>query len=177
MTYARAARMDDAMTLDAFVPGPTTERQFRDALGAFATGVTVVTTQSALGPLGITANSFAALSLDPPLVLWSPARSSRRFGAFSEATHFAVHVLGADQRALAGHFARQGGDFDLPGVTMNAQGVPILPGCLAVFECQREAIHEGGDHALVVGRVLAVQHRPGAALVFQGGCYGQLTSQ
>lgn len=174
MTFARAAQMTDLSTADIFVPGPTTQRQFRDALGAFATGVTVVTTQTAMGPLGITANSFASLSLDPPLVLWSPARGSRRFDAFAEAEHFAIHVLSAQQTHLGTHFARQGHDFDLPDVHMNAQNVPILPGCLAVFECQREAVHAGGDHAIVVGRVLAARHKPGAPLVFQSGRYAHL---
>lgn len=173
MTYARHARKSEHMVSDVFVPGPATERQFRDALGAFATGVTVITAQSALGPLGITANSFASLSLDPPLVLWSPARFSRRFDAFVEADHFAIHVLGADQRALGTHFARQGHDFDLPDIDLNAQGVPVLPGCLAVFECVRAAVHEGGDHAIVVGRVLAARHRQGAPLVFSAGQYGR----
>ena len=156
-----------------FAPGPGAERAFRAALGAFATGVSVVTMRGGTGPLGITANSFASLSLDPPLVLWSPARASRRYEAFAGAEHFAIHVLAADQGALAAHFARQGEDFDLPGVTQTASGAPMLPGCLTVFDCRREALHEGGDHAIVVGRVLQVHHRPGGApLVFSAGAYG-----
>jgi flavin reductase (DIM6/NTAB) family NADH-FMN oxidoreductase RutF len=129
----------------------------------------------ARGPLGITANSFASLSLDPPLVLWSPARASRRFEAFASAAHFAIHVLGAGQQALAAHFARQGHDFDLPGLMTSAQGVPILPGCLAVFECTHEALHAGGDHAIVVGRVRTVHHRPGAPLAFHAGQFADVT--
>ncbi|MFN4099010.1 MAG: flavin reductase family protein [Pararhodobacter sp.] len=164
--------MTDTGEPESFVPGPGNERPFRDALGAFATGVTVITAQSPIGALGITANSFASLSMDPPLVLWSPGRFSRRFQAFVEAPHFAIHVLGADQAALGAHFARQGDDFDLPDVVLNAQGVPVLPGCLAVFECAREAVHEGGDHAIVVGRVLAARKRAGAPLVFHAGRYG-----
>ncbi|PTX02030.1 flavin reductase family protein [Pararhodobacter aggregans] len=172
MSFARAERMSDPTEPPSFVPGPGTERDFRDALGAFATGVTVITAQSAIGPLGITANSFASLSMAPPLVLWSPGRFSRRFDAFVEAGHFAIHVLGAEQFELGRHFARQGHDFDLPGVAVNAQGVPVLPGCLAVFECAREAVHDGGDHAIVVGRVLAARHRRGVPLVFHRGNYG-----
>ncbi|WP_127110483.1 flavin reductase family protein [Pararhodobacter zhoushanensis] len=172
MSFARADRMTDLTEPSTFVPGPATERAFRDALGAYATGVTVITTKSDVGPLGITANSFASLSLDPPLVLWSPARFSRRFEAFTAAPHFAIHVLGADQMALGRHFAKQGHAFDLPGVALNAQGIPVLPGCLAVFECALEAVHEGGDHAIVVGRVLSARHRAGAPLVFHGGLYG-----
>ncbi|HPD91750.1 MAG: flavin reductase family protein [Rhodobacter sp.] len=155
-----------------FVPDAANSRAFRDALGAFATGVTVVTAPGAQGPLGITANSFASVSLDPPLVLWSPARASRRFDDLVAAPHFAVHVLAAAQRDLAAHFSRHAQGFDLPGVAFSAQGVPVLPGCLAVFECAREAVHQGGDHAIVVGRVLAVRHRKGAPLVFHGGHFG-----
>ncbi|WP_286173855.1 flavin reductase family protein [Rhodobacter sp. NTK016B] len=172
MSYARAERMSDLTEPETFVPGAGNDRQFRDALGAFATGVTVITAQSPVGALGITANSFASLSMDPPLVLWSPGKFSRRFDAFVEAEHFAIHVLGAEQFDLGAHFARQGHDFDLPGVSLNAQGVPVMPGCLAVFECAREAVHDAGDHAIVIGRVLAARHRKGAPLVFQGGNYG-----
>lgn len=172
MSFQRAERMSDPTEPQSFVPGPGTEREFRDALGAFATGVTVITAQSPIGPLGITANSFASLSLSPPLVLWSPGRFSRRFDAFVSAEHYAIHVLGAEQMDLGRHFARQGHDFDLPGVAMNAQNVPVLPGCLAVFECARVAVHEGGDHAIVVGRVLAARHRRGVPLVFHAGDYG-----
>jgi flavin reductase (DIM6/NTAB) family NADH-FMN oxidoreductase RutF len=156
----------------SFVPGPDTERRFRDALGRFATGVTVVTALGAKGPVGITANSFASLSLDPPLVLWSPARSSRRFATFASARHFAIHVLAAEQFALGRHFARKGLDFDLPDVAFNPEGVPVLPGCLARFECRRQAVHDGGDHAIVVGEVLRAAARAGAPLVFSAGRYG-----
>lgn len=157
---------------ESFTPKPGEERRFRTALGQFTTGVTVVTALGPEGPVGITANSFSSLSLDPPLVLWSPARASRRFAAFVDAAHFAIHVLAEDQFALGRHFALQGLDFDLPDVLANDAGVPILPGCLARFECRREAVHDGGDHAIVVGRVLRVSTRPGAPLVFSAGRYG-----
>jgi flavin reductase (DIM6/NTAB) family NADH-FMN oxidoreductase RutF len=158
---------------DSFIPGPDTERRFRNALGRFATGVTVVTALGAKGPVGITANSFAGLSLDPPLVLWSPARASRRFAAFASARHFAIHVLGAEQFALGRHFARDGLDFDLPGVAVNLEGVPVLTESLARFECRRSAVHDGGDHAIVVGEVLRACARAGAPLVFSAGRYGR----
>lgn len=168
MTLTRAA-----MTVpDSFCPGPDTERRFRDALGAFATGVTVITAAAPGGPVGITANSFASLSLDPPLVMWAPARASRRFAALVAAEYFAIHVLGREQYPLARHFSREGRDFAIPGVVLSPQGVPLLPGCLARFECRREAVHEGGDHAIVIGRVERAEHRPGAPLVFSAGRYG-----
>ena len=161
---------------EVFIPGPETERRFRDALGQFATGVTVVTTLGPQGPVGITANSFASLSLDPPLVLWSPARASRRFGAFASARHFVIHVLGEDQFDLGRHFARDGLNFDLPGVTTNAEGLPILTDCLARFECRRHAGHDGGDHAIVVGEVLRACARIGGPLVFSAGHYGRFVA-
>lgn len=172
MSFARAQRIEDPTPPYSFVPGPGTERLFRDALGAFATGVTVVTARGPLGPLGMTANSFTSLSIDPPLVLWAPARASKRFDALAGANRFSIHVLEAGQRDLALHFARQGHDFKLSGLEETADGVPLIPGCLAVFDCAREAVHAGGDHAIVVGRVLAARHRLGQPLVFQSGRFG-----
>ena len=158
-----------------FVPGPDTARAFRDALGRFATGVTVVTCE-ADGPLGITANSFASVSLDPPLVLWSPARVSRRFDAFAGAEHFAVHVLGAEQAALCEGFSAAGDAFPDGAPERNAEGVPVIDGCLARFECRTHARHDGGDHEIVVGAVLRASSREGAPLVFAAGSYGRFTS-
>ncbi len=164
--------MDGAvMNEQVFAPDPAHQRAFRDALGRFATGVTVITTLSAKGRLGITANSFAALSLEPALVMWAPARFSRRFDAFAEAGHFAIHVLSAEQLWLAEHFAGDGLDFDIEGVEAGIGEAPLLPGCLARFECRRHAVHPGGDHAIVVGEVLRVLSRPGRGLGFFSGQY------
>ncbi|WP_413719661.1 flavin reductase family protein [Silicimonas sp. MF1-12-2] len=156
----------------SFTPGPDTVRAFRDALGRFATGVTVVTCQSDLGPLGITANSFASLSLDPPLVLWSPARASRRFEAFANADHYAIHILSDAQQDLCRRFATQGHDFGGLAWTANDDGVPLFEGCLARFECTRHAIYEGGDHAIIVGHVTSAATNDGQPLLFAGGRYG-----
>ena len=161
-----------ALTTNNFIPGPETTRELRDAMGRFATGVTVITTRGADGPVGITANSFASLSLDPPLVLWAPGKFSRRFAYFADAPFFAIHVLGAEQGAIGYHFARDGFDFDLPGVSTSAEGTPLLPGCLARFECWLAATHDGGDHAIVVGHVLRASLRKGEPLVFSQGIYG-----
>lgn len=158
---ADASTAASAAAPGLFVPGPETARAFRDALGSFATGVTVVTADTPQGPVGITANSFASLSLDPPLVLWSPARSSRRFPVFAQAEAFAIHILAAGQDAVARHFTRQ------PELPEGGLG-PVL----ARFDCLREAVHEGGDHAIIVGRVLRVLHSPGAPLVFHAGRFG-----
>lgn len=156
----------------SFVPGLGTTRAFRDALGCFATGVTVVTTMTAQGPLGITVNSFSSLSLDPPLVLWAPAKDSRRYQAFVAAPHFAIHVMAEDQFDLAMSFAKDGTAFDAAGWSPSDEGVPCLENVLARFECRHHAAYDGGDHKIVVGEVLRAAHRPGSPLIFARGAYG-----
>lgn len=157
---------------EGFAPGPDTRRALRDAFGRFATGVTVVTTASQHGPLAITANSFTSVSLDPALVLWAPARGSRRFEPFTEAAHFAIHVMAEDQFAIARDFAKDGFAFDRVAWHEGPDRTPLLGGCLARFVCARHAVHPGGDHAIVVGQVLDVTFRDGAPLVFSAGRYG-----
>ncbi len=158
-----------------FIPGPDTARDFRDALGRFTTGVTVVSCQTPDGPLGITANSFASLSLDPPLVLWSPAKMSRRFPAFEVAKHYAIHVLSSDQQSVCSGFARDGYDFGPYDWATNENNVPLLNGCLARFECTQHAMHDGGDHVIIVGRVDAATIGDGQPLVFAKGSYGSFS--
>ena len=151
------------------------ERDLRHALGRFATGVTIVTTTTARGPLGITANSFSSVSLAPPLVLWAPARRSSRFPAFEAASHFAIHVLSAGQRDLAERFSRPGegwpADLDY---ARGVAGIPLLAGCTARFECRHDAAHEGGDHLIVVGEVLRVAEADLPPLLFHRGRDGTL---
>jgi flavin reductase (DIM6/NTAB) family NADH-FMN oxidoreductase RutF len=164
---------NDIHALEAvFVPGADNHRAFRNALGSFTTGVTVVTAMTSDGPIGMTVNSFASVSLDPPLVLWSPAKSSSRYGAFTGARHFAIHVLGADQDHLSAAFTRGGNGFDGIDVRANAS-VPVLPGTLARFECAEQAQHDAGDHTIIIGRVLRVAHRQGEPLCFSGGRFGR----
>ncbi|MCX7300616.1 MAG: flavin reductase family protein [Rhodobacterales bacterium] len=161
-----------ALVTETFSP-ETDLRAFRHALGAFATGVTVITTVTDTGPVGITANSFASVSLDPPLVLWSPAKASSRFGIFSVAERFAVHVLRTDQKSVADGFTRSWTAFHDLDWAADGFGTPLIEGTLARFVCQTEARHDAGDHMIVVGRVLAVTRGvPGAPLVFHGGSYG-----
>jgi len=164
---------DRAMLMRSFIPGPASKREFRDALGRFATGVTIVTTATCAGPVGITANSFASVSLDPPIVLWSIGRHSKRFEAFAECENFAVHVLGAEQVDLGRRFARSGSTFADLAVGENEAGVPLLLECLSRFECSRIAAHDGGDHLIVVARVTAATLRNGDPLLFVGGEYGR----
>lgn len=151
-----------------FVPDTQHERDFRDALGQFTTGVALVTAAGPDGPVGITANSFAAVSLEPPLVLWSPARRSSRFPIFAEAERFSIHILAAAQLEICRHFTRRG-DFD--GVThrLDDHGVPLLEGALARFDCRLAARHDGGDHLVILGHVEHVDTTPGEALVFRAG--------
>jgi len=156
---------------------PTEVRALRDAFGRFATGVTVVTTRGPEGPLGFVANSFASVSLDPPLVLWSPARASSRFAVFAGAPHFAIHVLEAGQFDWMARFSRGGSGFDGLDQSITAEGLPVLSGALARFDCARHAAHDGGDHEIIVGRVLRVTVRDGEPLVFSQGRYGGFSAR
>ncbi len=144
----------------------------RAALGQFATGVTVITTQSPSGPVGFTANSFASVSLDPPLVLWSPARSSSRYGVFAEAAYFSIHILGQDQIDLGNRFHRGGSGFDGLQISHTPNGTPVLHNTLARFDCTQHATFDGGDHLIILGRVLHFETSPGAPLLFAQGKYG-----
>lgn len=163
------------MTLLGFAP-ETDSRAFRTALGRFATGVTVITAAGPDGPVGFTANSFAALSLDPPLVLWSPAKSSSRFAIFTTAPAFSIHVLAAEQAALGARFVRGGAGFDGLAHNLSSQGVPLIEGTLARFDCRLHATHDGGDHVIVVGRVEQALYREGAPLLFSQGGYGEFVA-
>ncbi|MBN9004029.1 MAG: flavin reductase [Rhizobiales bacterium] len=148
-------------------------RAFRRCLGEYATGVTVITTRHAGGLAGVTANSFSSLSMDPPLIMWAISRTSRSFDSFRSAESFAVHVLSADQIAISRRFS--GADQNKfaglawsPGQT----GAPLIDGVAARFECRREAIYDGGDHVILVGRVEYYTHYETEGLLFARGAYG-----
>ena len=147
---------------------------YRNALGRFATGITVITASASDGPIAITANSFSSVSLEPALVLWSPDKSSSRHKYFVEAKFFAIHVLASDQQSLCDAFVKSARDFGGVDYELNAQNVPIIEGCLATFECQKYAAHDGGDHTILIGEVLRASHRSGEALVFANGVYRKL---
>jgi len=155
------------------VPDAGNPRLLRDALGRFATGVTVVTARGPDGPMGFTANSFASLSLDPALVLWSVARSSQRYGVFSSARHYAIHVLAEDQAGLAVQFSKATSAAAPPDWQWTPEGIPVLPRALARFDCVQHATHDGGDHLIIVGRVLRLAQEEGAPLVFAKGRFGR----
>lgn len=164
-----------AMDQITFAPSPERARDLRTALGQFATGVTVVTTLGPNGPVGITANSFASVSLDPALVMWCPARSSSRFAAFTECNGFAIHVLGEDQREIGNGFVKDGQAFDGLDYTTAVDGTPLLTAPIARFYCTPHAFHDGGDHVIAVGLVQEVALRPAAPLLFASGQYGRFT--
>jgi flavin reductase (DIM6/NTAB) family NADH-FMN oxidoreductase RutF len=151
--------------------GQIDARHLRNALGRFATGVTVITTQTVSGKReGLTANSFAAVSLDPPLVSWSLKRAAPSFGSFLDARHFAVNILSADQHELCRHFATPSLDkFAEIAFEEGLHGAPILSGCLATFECRTENTFEGGDHMIFIGRVDRAVYRDGEPLIFSAG--------
>ncbi|MBE7928889.1 flavin reductase family protein [Pseudomonas saudiphocaensis] len=151
---------------------------FRQALGHFATGVTVVTTRTAMGePIGVTASSFNSVSLDPPLVLWSIGRKAFSYPAFATAEHFAVHVLGDGHADWSNRFGRaSGAKFEGLDYGEGLGAVPLLVGCPARFECRVEHRYEGGDHLIMVGRVLRLEQGGDEArpLLFHRGRYAGL---
>jgi flavin reductase (DIM6/NTAB) family NADH-FMN oxidoreductase RutF len=149
-------------------------RHLRTALGRFVTGVTVITTRAPDGRLeGLTVNSFSAVSLEPPLVLWSLRDTATSLAGFENSGHFAVNVLGAWQAALAQHFAQRIDDkfsnvVHAPGLA----GCPLLFGALATFECIKETTVAGGDHVVFFGRIERAAYREGEPLTFSAGKYG-----
>lgn len=151
-------------------------RDFRNALGTFATGVTIITTRGLVPGeyVGITANSFSSVSLDPPLILFSLGKQTYSLGAFQANKHFAVNVLSRHQIELSHRFARsstnkwQGMEFELWDFDC-----PIFPGCVASFECWIHHTYDGGDHVIFVGRVEHMAIDPAAEpLLFLKGRYG-----
>ena len=150
------------------------KRDFRNALGCFATGVTVITAQADDGErVGLTANSFSSLSLDPPLVLWSIDRRAFSLPVFERASHFAVNILSETQIELANRFATKGELDKFAGVTVRsgAGDAPVLAGCSATFECAAHAVLDGGDHCIIVGRVERFEASGKRALVYHQGAY------
>lgn len=137
-------------------------RTLRDALGTFATGVTVVTTTDSDGtPVGLTANSFTSVSLDPPLLLVCPARDAASMAVLSKTEHFAVNVLHIGQQTTSNLFASRGADrFGSIECETWDHGVPIIRNSLANFECRKYAEYDGGDHVILVGEVLRVRFAP-----------------
>lgn len=150
-----------------------TERQFRDALAQFATGVTVIAARAAGGSyVGFTANSFNSVSLAPPLVLWSLGRKASTLAAFEAAQCYAISVLAHDQVAIAHRFSRPHIDrFDGVPFRLGAAGAPLIEGSIAWFECVHHARHPAGDHVVFIGEVTTCERSAGRGLVFHHGRY------
>jgi flavin reductase (DIM6/NTAB) family NADH-FMN oxidoreductase RutF len=147
-------------------------QEFRNALGMFATGVTIVTARAPNGDLmGLTANSFNSVSLAPPLVLWSLANSASSMAAMSAASHYAINILGADQQDLAMRFARKGLDrFADVAFMEGIAGAPLLKDAIATFECFNRSRYNEGDHVIFVGEVERCAYLAGASpLLYHGG--------
>jgi flavin reductase (DIM6/NTAB) family NADH-FMN oxidoreductase RutF len=148
-------------------------KEFRRTLGAFTTGVTIMTTVDEDGKqYGVTANSFSSVSLDPPLILWSQALTSSSFEAFSNCERFVVNILADHQIHVSNQFARSGGD-KFQGIEVNAGlgGVPIIDDCSAYLECVKVAAHPGGDHVIYIGQVERIYRGANRPLAFGDGRY------
>lgn len=147
--------------------------RFRAVLGNFCTGVTVVTSVDGDEPVGFACQSFAALSLDPPLVLFCPGRTSRSWPVIERAGHFCVNVLAEDQREVSTVFGTGGADkFSRVGWTPSSTGAPVLDGALTWVDCRVEAVHDAGDHHVVIGRVVDLgEVRDDKPLLFYRGRY------
>lgn len=154
---------------------PIDPKDFRNALGSYATGVTIITAAGADGkPYGLTCNSFASVSLNPPLVLWSLVLYSSSLSIFQNATHFAVNVLGASQEALANKFAKSTED-KFAGVawTPGLGSAPLLKESVATFQCRAVNRYYGGDHVIFLGAVEAYSYSRKEPLLFARGVYGR----
>jgi 3-hydroxy-9,10-secoandrosta-1,3,5(10)-triene-9,17-dione monooxygenase reductase component len=154
------------------------EAALRTVLGHFCTGITIITAIDDGIPVGLTAQSFTSLSLDPPLVLFCPAKSSSSWPRIRKAGHFCANVLGADQEHLCRQFALSGADkFAGVGFHLGESGAPVLDGTLAHIDCRIETVHDGGDHDIAVGRVLGLGTGTEAGpLLFYRGGYGTFSA-
>ncbi|MDG1663562.1 MAG: flavin reductase family protein [Pseudomonadales bacterium] len=159
-------------------------KQMRDALGQFVTGVTVVTVLPAKiggakeqsAPLGITVNSFASVSLDPPLVLWSLQKTSETLSTFNSTNAFAVNILASDAQDISNRYAQHDNhELESQHYDLSAEGVPLLAGCKVSFVCETEQRVDGGDHVIYIARVKSISAiDPAPPLVFFSGSYGAL---
>lgn len=161
-----------AMPIEILGDPAADQRGFRRCLGQFSTGVTIIAAEHDGQRVGVTANSFSSLSLDPPLILWSIGRTSRAFSTFMEAPRFAVSILAEDQVDVSQRFSSKDTDkFAGIGWESGGNGAPVIKNSAARLECQTEARHEGGDHVLIVGRVTRFAYEDRKVLIFSQGRY------
>lgn len=155
---------------------PIDKNELRRVMGHFATGVTVITTVNKDGQmLGLTANAFSSVSLDPPLCLISVDKKAESYGSFEESRVFTVNILASDQEALSRKFAVSGGNkFEGVAYRIGANGAPILDGALAYIECKLYAAYDGGDHTIYLGEVQQAEITEGKPLLFFRGGYREI---
>jgi flavin reductase (DIM6/NTAB) family NADH-FMN oxidoreductase RutF len=169
---------DETVDLDALKKKPFDPREFRAALGCFATGVCIVTTRREDGRReGLTCNSFSSVSLTPPMVLWSLSRKAQSARAFVDAEYFAINVLAAEQQEIAAHFGRTSDDKFAVIEHLLTEGLgalPLIEGCAARFECRNQFQNYGGDHIVFIGTVERFAWWNRAPLLFHRGEYGAL---
>ncbi len=163
--------MKTGMQPDISKFNPTEDRlaEFRQALGNFPTGVTIITCMSQNGPLGITVNSFTSVSLEPPLIMWCLNKQSKRFSSFMDAENFAVHIMPIGSKNLCVSFAKSSQAFEHADWSLSRQQVPILKDSLVCFECRQFADYDGGDHSILLGLVDLVSTKRGIPLTFAQG--------
>jgi flavin reductase (DIM6/NTAB) family NADH-FMN oxidoreductase RutF len=153
------------------------QARFREVLGHFATGITIVTAIDGGEPVGFSCQSFAALSLDPPMVILAPAKTSTSWPRIARAGAFCVNILAEHQEAVCRAFAVSGGNkFDGVDWTPGITGAPLIAGSLAVVECTLGAIYEGGDHELVTGHVVTMEIGEGTPLLFYRSGFGRFVA-
>ena len=154
-------------------------RAFRNAMGCFASAVTVISTTTAQGQaVGVTVNSFNSVSLDPPLVLFCLGRDASNFDHFLASGRFSVNILRHGQDSISNGFAADGANFfQTLESDLSTLGNPLIPDALAMFDCQTEAVHDGGDHVILIGRVSELRHDPdGDPLLYYRGRYSEVSS-
>lgn len=166
--------MNQSLRTPLGTPDPA---HLRRTLGCFATGVAVITTTDAAGtPYGVTVNSFNSVSLDPPLILWSLARTAWSLPVFHAASGFCVNILSADQVALCKLFSSREEDrFTTIDWHRDTFGHPVLAGSLATLSCRKWAVHDGGDHEIFIGEVIEAEHHDHAPLGYCKGALGPLS--
>lgn len=173
--YRRKKNMTNENTVSV-VLDVDERRRFRQALGRFATGVTIITTVTPDGKyIGMTANSFNSVSLDPPMVLWSIARNASNYSHFSKCQYFAVHILSGEQKNLSEQFSQKVEDrFSGVDINVGQGGLPLIKDVSAIFQCKMSYQYEGGDHVILVGEVLEFDQYECEPLIFHSGQYAKL---
>lgn len=150
------------------------KKKFRNALGCYLTGVTVITTSASKKMVGVTANSFSSVSLEPPLVLWSIDKNSSRFDVMSNAENYAINVLSYNQTNVAVEFVKNKDPFERIDFVTGINDIPIIKNSSAVFECEKTDIFDGGDHSIILGKVIKFSSNESKPLFFYKGEFGSL---